>query len=77
MHKFLTESGSVYQVDDERNLIRRLSGSNDPTPRQGPDGEWKHFHKLRDDLVPGAIVIFWDETRCTMTSRVVRRLDVE
>jgi len=41
--KFITESGSVYQIDTANKKIRRLSGKNDPTPRQGADGEYKSY----------------------------------
>lgn len=47
-YAFQTEN-STYEIDDgcevgETNpvvSVRRLSGVNDPTPRQGVDGEWK------------------------------------
>ena len=40
---YKTESGSVYQVDEAGKRVRRLSGTNAPTQRQGADGEWKEF----------------------------------
>lgn len=41
--RFTTQSGSVYEVDVTNKKIRRLSGTTDPTPRQGEDGEWKSY----------------------------------
>lgn len=46
---------STYEVDEERKLIRRLDGVNDPTPRQGPDGEWKQYYRLTET------VHLWDD----------------
>lgn len=41
--KFVTLSGSVYQVDTVNKKIRRLNGTADPTPRQGEDGVFKSY----------------------------------
>lgn len=41
--KFITLSGSLYQVDTVNKKIRRLNGKNDPTPRQGEDGVFKSY----------------------------------
>lgn len=41
--KFITQSGSVYEVNSDSKKIRRLSGVKDPTPRQGKDGEWRGY----------------------------------
>jgi hypothetical protein len=48
MITFTTRTGSVYELQLDGNgldsgEIRRLTGVNDPTPRQGPDGEWNQF----------------------------------
>lgn len=45
--KFITTSGSVYEVDEKNHNIRRLIGKGDPTPRQGKDGEWRKYAELR------------------------------
>ena len=57
MVKFETETGSLYEVDEEANKVRRLIGVKDPTPRQGSDGEWKSY-KDRSDIVVGRGVLF-------------------
>lgn len=84
MIRFTTESGSVYELDDKR--VRRLTGTNNPTPRQGPDGEWKPLADvIPPKLVEGTrVYLVWryDETeegqiaRGTMTSRIVKMEEV-
>lgn len=59
--KFETLSGSVYEVDKARKLIRRLSGVKDPTPRQGVDGIWKRYESVSVELQKNATII-WDLT---------------
>lgn len=44
--KFITLSGSVYDVDTTNKKIRRLNGKADPTPRQGEDGIFKSYEGL-------------------------------
>lgn len=59
--KFTTVSGSVYEVNTDSKQIRRLKGAEDPTPRQGPDGQWRAYK----DLIPNpvkvgsGVVIMW------------------
>lgn len=72
-----TETGSVYEIDDESKTVRRLCGVSDPTPRMG-QGEWQEFEDYYLDIF-GRLVIIWgytltDEGRMahtTVTSRVV------
>lgn len=57
--KFVTVSGSMYEVDLEEKKCRRLVGIKDPMPRQGKDGEWKSFEKILPDVpVKGSPVVF-------------------
>jgi hypothetical protein len=60
--KFVTVSGSMYEVDLAEKKCRRLVGVNDPKPRQGKDGEWKTFHDIAPEVpVKGSPVLFmWD-----------------
>ena len=62
---------SVYEVNEAEHLIRRVSGVNDPTPRQGADGDWRVFASIAP--FRGGLLIMWDaETgKCTWTSDVV------
>jgi len=39
----ITTDFSIYEVDFGNNRVRRVSGVNKPTPRQGADGEWKTY----------------------------------
>lgn len=58
--KFETETGSLYELDADWTMIRRLEGVNNPTPRQGKDGEWKVFIKIVGPVVGENCIIFWD-----------------
>lgn len=58
--KFITESGSTYEVDEENKRVRRLAGKADPTPRQGKDGEWKSYKAHAVCLGIGALFL-WDK----------------
>ena len=60
---------SVYEINEAEHLIRRMHGANDPTPRQGTDGEWKEYETIGPHL--GGLLIVWEGTKCTWTSAVV------
>lgn len=67
--KFTTEN-STYEVDVQESRIRRLGGNADPTPRQGADGEWKHF-VLITPIEPGQrVFVDWDAGHGTLLSEV-------
>ncbi len=55
-----TRSGSRYEVDPAHCRIRRLTGTHDPTPRQGPDGRWKHYVELGGPIEGVPMSIVWD-----------------
>jgi hypothetical protein len=72
---FTTHSGSRYELDPATSRIRRLSGSHDPTPRQGPDGAWRTYEALGPLEVGAQLVVVWrtgDDgvAECTVTSPV-------
>ena len=56
---FKTRTGSCYEVDREASKIRRLSGKNDPTSRQGQDGEWKPYEYLAPIVIGQGATIIW------------------
>lgn len=65
-----TASGSVYELDESQKRIRRVSGKEPPTPRQGPDGEWREydivvavdrFGVMRDPCVGCVLIIAWPD----------------
>lgn len=56
---FKTETGSTYEVDLKEKKIRRVLGIDDPTPRQGKDGEWKTFKSLLIEKGEPAYIM-WD-----------------
>lgn len=82
--KFTTESGSSYEVNGCQ--IRRVGGINEPTLRQGKDGDWKEAKMILVSKGQSA-VIFWGEDTfllpnspsesipATITSKVVEIID--
>lgn len=74
---YKTESGSVYQVDEANSRVRRLLGTNAPTPRQGPDGEWKQYVSLSMWNTEDGKCLWIDWTghgNGTVTSRIVEEV---
>jgi hypothetical protein len=73
---FTTESGSNYELDLERQRIRRLSGSRPSTNRQGSDGEWKEFFSISVPTIGQELIIVWSlddngTAKSTLTSPLV------
>jgi hypothetical protein len=70
----------VYEVDLESNRVRRMTGLNPPTERQGADGEWQQcIDILFDD---DTILFVWGmnddgSARCTRTSHIVHVEEVD
>jgi hypothetical protein len=67
---FYTISGSIYELDRDKNRIRRLEGVENPTPRQGADGEWKTFEHCNEVREGYSVLIQWEGIRSTLTSPV-------
>lgn len=72
--RVISTANSVYQVDEDNRLIRRVLGVNQPTPRQGDDGQWKEYKSI--GLGGDGLLIIWEynpdgSARCTWTSTVV------
>jgi hypothetical protein len=57
--KFTTVSGSIYEVNTDSKQVRRLNGVKDPTPRQGPDGQWRAYSDITPVKVGSSVAIFW------------------
>jgi hypothetical protein len=54
-----TTDNSIYELDPARHSIRRLAGTNTPTPRQGDDGEWRRFHAISAVTIGCPVIIVW------------------
>jgi hypothetical protein len=72
---FYTISGSIYEIDENRKQIRRLHGNNEPTSRQGKNGNWKKYATISDIAIGKPVIIVWealtfDRIKTTMTSAV-------
>jgi hypothetical protein len=82
----VTTVNSVYEINEADHLIRRVSGVNDPTPRQGPDNVWCSYARL--GLLGDGLLITWATeedaeedhkyslklvatARCTLTSKIM------
>ena len=69
---------STYEIDFVHRRVRRLEGINDPTPRQGADGDWKTFADVYVvDLPPDDTAMFFDwdgRGHGTMTSPIQESL---
>ena len=69
-----TTYNSIYEIDQAGRRLRRLVGSNTPTPRQGDDGEWQSFHAISAVTVGDPVIIVWrmqgDAAQATYTSPV-------
>ncbi len=74
--KFTTASGSVYEVNTDSKQIRRLNGVRDPSPRQGPDGQWRAYEEIFPDPpeVGRPLVIRWGPETALMaeTQEIVK-----
>lgn len=56
---FETVSGSAYEIDADRNRIRRLRGAHAPRARQGADGEWREYRAVSPVRVGEPVFIYW------------------
>ena len=75
--KLHTASDSVYELDESRKRIRRLSGNGDPTRRTGQDGAWREYESIQGacssgEIQPGFPVLITWPVPGTLTSRILR-----
>lgn len=68
--KFITQTGSIYEIDQQSKKIRRLYGKLPSTERQGLDGEWKTYSHLTDVVVGKPVVIVWEVIESVAKSTV-------
>ena len=54
-----TTYNSTYEIDPEQARIRRLEGLNQPTPRQGADGDWKRYEAISAVTIGLCVTIIW------------------
>jgi hypothetical protein len=68
-----TATGSLYEIDYQNNLVRRLVGTKSPTSRTGEDGVWKTFQSI--ELGPNGMLITWRTingiAQATLTSPLI------
>lgn len=53
-------TSSIYEINLENKIIRRLMGVNAPTSRQEKDGEWKPFLDIFIPDVGQSFLIVWE-----------------
>lgn len=72
---------SKYEIDTDGKKVRRLTGQNQPTQRQGQDGDWRTFEEVLEPTVGNSLLIIWKVDsenngdsilRTTMTSTIVK-----
>lgn len=72
MLTFTTHSGSVYEVDESRNRVRKLHGR--PTARQGKSGRWNTYINTPEIEVGYEVLFVWrikdSVAQTTLTSKV-------
>lgn len=57
--KFVTITGSIYELDLSARRLRRLEGKLPPTPRQGVDGEWREYASVSIPRVGSSLLTTW------------------
>jgi len=80
---YVTETGSVYEVDTVKQCARRLSGKGNPTTRTGTDGQWKEYVSINTPTIGKPLVIHWKNEKafiegaepCTITSHIVQIIE--
>ena len=81
---YATSSGSVYHIDHEAKLVRRVQGNWKPTLYQGPDNVWRKYEAVVRTQ-DGALGFIWEVSdpgasghahyRSTLTSPVIAELE--
>lgn len=74
-----TKSGSIYEIDQDNNRIRRLSNSQGKPPvgRLGVDGQWIDYDYLWPEPEVGMrLILGWEgEENSVFTSAVIEIID--
>jgi hypothetical protein len=71
MTKYTTVSGSIYLVDEDKKMVTRVIGKENPTTRQGEDCVWKEYKKILH-TAGGSIFFDWTgQGNGTMTSQIL------
>ena len=71
MTDIVRTQNSIYEIDREGGLIRRVSGFLDPTPLQGVDGLWQAARVTVEPFIGGLRIEWLDRPGVTLTSPVV------
>ncbi len=58
---FETMTRSVYELDEEQKLVRRVTGTRQPQPRQGFDGEWRPYEAVSPVKLGMGVCIEWPD----------------
>lgn len=71
MSLFIRTLHSLYELDEDNKLIRRLEGKNPPTPRFADDGDWKDYERIDGAGTGHRTLVHWPDGGFTMLSQVV------
>lgn len=70
----VTTANTIYEINEADKLIRRVSSTHAPTPRQAEIGEWQPYRTL-GYILDGLIIVWGDNPdgtdKATWTSRVL------
>lgn len=77
-----TTMNSVYELDRPNHRIRRLEGRNQPTPRQGKDGNWRTYEAISEIEVDSEVTVIWrhlgddriEGTQLSPVQQIIERL---
>lgn len=60
--RFETQSGSMYEVNQDKMQVRRVSGMRAGTERVGNHGNWKAYREISNPIVVGQpVLIVWTD----------------
>ncbi len=75
MTRFMTETGTIYEVDGKQLRVVARAFTGQPAPERPGTGEWKDFKNIVGPEVGMKVLVHWrtvgDVDQCTITSRVV------
>lgn len=66
MLKITTESGSIYIIDKDKKLIKRIA-ENESTKRI--TSVWKKFEEIQNLEIGKKIIIFWNKSEKPLTNK--------
>jgi hypothetical protein len=77
----ISTENSTYELDEPNKRVRRLNGIENPTPRQGRDGEWRDYETITEPVIGNRLLIVWEfengVAKSTQTSPIKEIVNVQ